>query len=148
MSLASFIKKTVLNYFLIFALIVIGTTVVRQFSTGDKSISLNEIYTFLLCALAGDLPSFILYSRRELTKRQSQLRMAIHFTVLEAVLITLGNITGWVHGWLQSVVFFADIGIIYLIVCLFSYNNDRLAARKINERLKEMRQEQANTNLR
>lgn len=143
MSLSGFIKKTVLNFFLIFALIVIGTTIVRQFTPGDRSIPFSDIYTFLFCALAGDLPSFILYSRKELTKKQTRIRMIIHFIVLEAVLITLGNITGWVNDWLQSVVFFVDIAIIYLIVCLFSYNNDRLAARKINEKLKEMKKELA-----
>ncbi|MGE5630686.1 MAG: DUF3021 family protein [Caulobacteraceae bacterium] len=141
MKLADFIKKLVRDYFTIFAVIVICITILRQIFAPNDYLELKDIYIYMICALAGDLPSLILYSRREIPEKEMRLRIILRFVVLEAVLLVLANVTGWVSGILNSVILAVEIAVIYLAARFLFWIDDRKATNSINEKLKAMKDE-------
>lgn len=139
MELKDFIKELIRNYFIIFAIIVIVITLLRQIFSPGAYFELTDIFIYMSCALVADLPSMIFYSKKEISEKEMRLRRIIHFVILEAVLLTLANIMGWVTGGLNTFLFALQIGVIYMLVRSLSWLDDRRAARKINEKLKEMK---------
>jgi Protein of unknown function (DUF3021). len=139
MRLTDYIKKMVINYFIIFAVIVISITVLRQFLSPYRYVETREIFVYMICALAGDLPGLILYSPNEISEKEMRLRIIIHFVVLEAVILVLANVTGWVTGALNTTLLSLQIAVIYMVVRFLAWMDDKKSADKINERLKAMK---------
>jgi hypothetical protein len=144
MKLTDYIKELIKDYFIIFAIIVICITVLRQIFSPNEYFELKDIYIYMICSLIGSLPSLIFYSPKEISEKEMRLRRIIHFIVLEAILLTLANVTGWVTGILNTILFALQISIIYGLVRFLSWRDDRKAALRINEKLKAMKDEIGN----
>lgn len=136
-----YIKKFIRNYLIIFAIIVITITLLRQIFIPEKYIELKDIFIYMLCALVGNLPSLIFYSPKEISEKEMRFRIILHFLVLEAVLIFFGYIMGLVKGSLSIIQFAFEIAVIYVLVRFLTWIDDRKAADRINERLKSMKDE-------
>lgn len=143
MRFTDYIKKMVTNYFIIFAIIVISMTILRQIFAPDKYMEVKDIYIYMICALVGDLPSLIFYSAREIPENAMRLRIIIHFVALEAAILVLANIMGWISGMPDSAMVAIQIALVYVIVRFLSWIDDRRAANSINEKLKAMKAETA-----
>jgi hypothetical protein len=141
MKLADYIKKLIRDYLIIFAIIVIFITVLRQIFSPNEYFELKNIFIYMICALAGDLPSLIFYSPKEIPEKEMRLRMIIHFVILEVVILTLANYMGWVAGIPGTIVLAFQIAVIYVLVGFLSWRDDRKTAHKINEKLKAMKDE-------
>lgn len=141
MKLTDYIKKLIRDYFVIFAIVVICITVLRQIFSPDEYFELKDIFIYMICALAGDLPSLIFYSPKEISEKEMRLRLIIHFVVLEAVLLTLANVMGWVTGILNTILFAFQIAVIYVLLRFLSWMDDRKVAYRINEKLRVMNHE-------
>lgn len=139
MKLSDYIKKLIRDYFIIFAIVVICITVLRQIFSPDEYFELKDIFIYMICALAGDLPSLILYLPKEISEKAMRIRVIIHFVVLEAVLLILANVTGWVTGILSTTILAFQIAVIYGLVRLLSWSANRKTAHRINEKLKAMK---------
>lgn len=139
MKLADYIKRLVRNYFIIFAIIVICITVLRQIFSPHEYFELKDIFIYMICALAADLPGLIFYSPKEIPEKQMRIRVIIHFVVLEAALLTLANVMGWVTGILSTVLLAFQITVIYGLASFLSLRDDRKTAHRINEKLKAMK---------
>lgn len=141
MSMMDFIKRLVRSFFIIFAVVVILMTLLRQVFTDQRILELRDIYIYMACSLAADLTSFIMYSKRELSERETRIRMLLQFFTLEAVLLTLAAVTGWVSGAQDMIVLAIQIAIVAVIVRFVSFRGDQKAADSINEKLKAMDKE-------
>jgi hypothetical protein len=97
-----------------------------------------------LFALAGDLPSLVYYSKKEFSTKSKYLRMIIHIVLLEAVILTFGNIMGQVSGVEQTALFGIEVFGIYVLVGLFTWLIDRKIAYDINQQLSSIRSEKKN----
>jgi hypothetical protein len=133
------IKKLILDYFRIFAIVVISITAFRQIFQPDKYYELKDIYIYMICSLVGDLPILIFYSQKEISEKQMRVRILIHFVVLEVVLLTLGNVMDLVKGNLNTILFAVQIAVVYGFVRFLSWMDDRKTANRINEKLREMK---------
>lgn len=141
MKFTDYLKKLVMDYFIIFAIIVITITVLRQIFVPNEYLRLKDIFIYMICALVGDLPSLIFYSPKELSEKQMRLRIVIHFVVLEAAILVLANAAGWATGVVNTVVLAVQVAVIYIVVRVLRWTDDRRSANSINERLKEMKYE-------
>ena len=139
MKLSDIIKKLIRNYFIIFSIIVISNTVLRQIFSPNEYIELKSIYIYMICSLVGDLPILIFYSQKEISEKQMRVRILIHFVVLEVVLLTLGNVMDLVKGNLNTILFAVQIAVVYGFVRFLSWMDDRKTANRINEKLREMK---------
>lgn len=139
MKLTDFIKKIIIDYFIIFAIVVMSITILRQIFFPDEYFKLKDIFIYMISSLVGALPGLIFYSSKEISEKEMKIRMIVHFVVLEAALLTFGNIIDFVNGILDTILFAFQIAIIYILVRFFSWMDDRKAARRINEKLKDMK---------
>ena len=143
MRLKDHLRKLAQDYFTIFAVIVITLTILRQVFAPDTHFELKDIFIYMICALVADLPSLILYTPKEISEKEMRLRIILHFVVLEAALLVLGNVTGWVKGASSTVIFAIQIAVIYVVIRFLKWKGDSQSAQSINQRLQAMRDESA-----
>ncbi|MBY0123577.1 DUF3021 family protein [Bacillus sp. S/N-304-OC-R1] len=141
MNLTEFVQKTMKNFLIIFASIIIIMTVLRQMYYPDLPFDLKSIYIIMAFAFLGALTGFILYSPHDETKKKMRIKMAIHFFTLEILLISLGSIFGIVNNALEASILTLQIAVIYFLVRLLSWQKDKKEAQIINEKLKALKKD-------
>ncbi|OAB41952.1 DUF3021 family protein [Paenibacillus glacialis] len=137
MRLSEFVKSMIKDFLIIFASIIIIITFLRQIFYPDLAFDLKSIYILMVFSLVGALTGFILYSPNDISEKNMRVRIIIHFFALEIILISLGSVVGIVTTALSVIIFALEIAVIYVIVRLLSWQNDKKEAHQINEKLKE-----------
>ncbi|SOC08478.1 hypothetical protein SAMN05880501_10589 [Ureibacillus xyleni] len=135
MQLSEFIKKVIQQFFIIFTLIIIILTFLRQLYYPESTFDLKSIYIIMTFSFIASLLGFILYSPHNLSAKNTQIRMAIHFLALEALLIILGSVTGIVDSASSRLTLAIQIAVIYGLVRLLSWHQDKKVSDEINEKL-------------
>lgn len=141
MKLSEFIKKTINNALIIFASIIIIITVMRQFYYPELVFDVKSIYIIMTFSLLGALTGFILYSANDISEKKMRVRIAIHFVALEVILISLSIISGIVNSASTILILAVQIAVVYTIVRLLSWQNDKREAQRINEKLKQLKRD-------
>ncbi|MEQ8156180.1 MAG: DUF3021 family protein [Clostridiaceae bacterium] len=141
MKFTDYIKKLIRNYLMIFAIILICSTILREIFSQNKYFELNEIYICMICSLISVLPGLIFYSSKQISEKKTKFRIIIHFVVLEAVLLTWANVTGLITGIENTILSGFEIAAVYMIIKFLSRVEDRKVADSINEKLRAMRNE-------
>jgi len=141
MKLTDYLKKLIRDYFVIFAVIVIIITVLRQIFAPNEYLELKDIYNYMICALVGDLASLVFYSPKEISEKEMGKRIIIHFLILETAILVLANAVGWVSGTGDTVFLAVQIALIYMIARLLLWVGDQKSASNINERLKAIKEQ-------
>lgn len=90
----------------------------------------------LIFGLVSFLPSIVLYPHRELPLRRTLIRKALHFILLEGMLITFGHWAGVLQGFDDTASFALTVLIVYLLVNFLSWQMDSKQAAEINKTLK------------
>lgn len=114
-------------------------TILRQFFYPDTTFDLKSIYMMMAFSLIGALTGFILYSHHNISERNMRIRIAIHFCTLELTLISLGYMLGIVESAASLILLAVEIAAIYVIVRLLSWQHDKRTAKKMNEKLLELK---------
>lgn len=128
------------GYFIIFTIITLATA----FLNPSHAFTFREIMLIALFALIGDLPTFITFTNNELSDKARYLRRFIHFILLEAILLTFGNILGQVSGLSKNILFAFQILGIYILVSVINLLIDHKTASDINKQLENMRSDKEN----
>lgn len=130
------------DYFIIFTIIILLTS----FLNSSHAFTYREIMLCALFAFAGTLPSLIYYSKKELSIKSRKIRMALHFILLEVVILSFGNIMGQVSGLTDNFIFAIEIIGIYALVILVTWLIDRKTANEINQQLANLRSKKTENN--
>lgn len=136
MRFSQYIKETVREFLMIFASVVIMITILRQIFAPDIAFDLNSIYTLMAFSFLSTLTGVILYAPHGISEKRMRVRIVIHFFTLEFLLISLGGLIGAVNSVSGALILAFEIAVVYAIVRLLSYENDKKEAGRINERLK------------
>ncbi|MDU5142985.1 MAG: DUF3021 family protein [Paenibacillus dendritiformis] len=146
MNFSAIVKRMARDYLLIFAGIVICVSllnhlyaVMNDLDASEFSLGLRHIYAIMMCAFVGVLPSLIFYFPSTINEKGMRMRILIHFIIVEAVLLIFTNTMGWVTGAAGATILALQVAIIYMLVCLLGWNNDRQVAREINEQLMKLK---------
>ena len=102
---------------------------------------LKSIYIIMAFSFLSALLGFILYSPNDISEKKMRIRIAIHFFALEILLIALGSVFGIVNSALDVIILALQIAVIYTLVRLLSWKNDKKEAQKINEKLKAFKKD-------
>jgi len=141
MKFFEFVQKIIKNFFIIFASIIMIITLLRQMFYSDMAFDLKSIYIIMAFSFLSALTGFILYSPNDLSEKEMRIRIIIHFFTLEILLIVLGNAINLVNGTSEIIILALQIAVIYVIVRLLSWQNDKKDAKKINEKLKAFKKD-------
>ncbi len=141
MKLSEYVQEIVKDFLIIFALIVIMITILRQIYYPDLAFDLKTIYIFMAFAFLSGLTELILYSPREISEKKMRMKLFIHFLTLEILLISLSSILGIVNSVQGVIILAVQIAIIYILVRVLSWQKDKKDAQKINEKLKALKRD-------
>lgn len=135
MKLMDLIRQLIRDYFIIFGILIIGSV----FLTPPNTINRDYILLAMAFATVGDLPSIVFWSKSEQTENSRRWRMIIHFILLETVILIFAGITGIVSGFVEYLIFAIEIVVIYVIVRFITWRGDLVTAKKINAKLKNLK---------
>lgn len=137
MRFLEFIKFWIYHYFIIVCGFFFSQAVSGIIFWPDGFISYQTTLLVFAAAFFAALPTFILYSRKDLDSRQMLIRYMIHFIVLEAVVLGMGYFSNWYDTILQAVFIAVLVAVVYLVVrIVYWFENLRLANR-INQKIRE-----------
>lgn len=138
MSFTEFCKKNLMIYFISVTGITIATAVLGLNFEPDARFGYEAFLSPLIFGVVAVLPSFALYSRKELTLRQMLVRRVFHFVLLELTLLVFGFSAGILDGVDVAFSFAFSVLAVYLFTNVLQYILDSKTAGKINEGLKKL----------
>lgn len=141
MELREFIKKLVISYPIIYGCSMMATFVFCLVFYPDSVFGVDYFGKMFLFALAGDLPSLVFYSKRELSHKEWMARVIIHLLLLEGVLLVIGRFMGLHDNMVEGIVFFFIVLAVYVVVWLLVFSDDARQAKEINKALEERKKQ-------
>lgn len=138
MSLKAFLKRCLMEYFIITTCVTAAIAILGLSLDPAAKLGYEAYFSPLVFGLVSLVPSFITYSRKELSFRQALVRKVFHVIVLEAMLIAFGFWAGILHGAVDASFFGLAVFIVYLAVNFISWQLDKKDACEINKTLKSL----------
>jgi hypothetical protein len=132
------IKKIIVSYFLAVTGITAAIGIIGSVFAGDTSFGYQAFLSPFLFGLVAVVPSFVTYSRKELSVRQMICRLIIHLFLLEALILLFALITRLITSASVAISIFLAVLIIDVTVRLIHWLNDKRIAGELNKALREM----------
>ena len=137
--------KQLLKTFCFHYVLIYGLTMMATFfwclAAGDSSIPLRYFWKIMIFSLVADLPVFVFWSKKELTSKQTLVRIIIHGVLLEILLPTAGWFIGMWRGVGGFFVFFATVLIVDASIFGITYLKASVEAGNINSALRRRKSE-------
>jgi len=143
MSIQDFLKKCLMDYFIVTTCITAATGVLGLILDPDAVFGYEAFFSPLIFGFLGLLPSLVTYSARELTLRQALFRRVLQFLLLETLLISFGFFTGLLRTSFQAISFAFTVLTVYLLSGITGWILDRREADRLNLILKEFQDKKA-----
>ncbi len=138
MSFRSFLRDCAIRFFIIATCLNVATAVFGSVLQPDVTLGFDSFYSPLIGAALGTLPSFILYSRKELNLRQTIIRKVLHLLALEIVIIGFSFLIVKSFSLFQIMFFVGIVLVVYLVVNLIDRLLQIKDTREINSGLKAL----------
>ncbi len=133
--------KLVINHFFIITVAVLFFTGASSFLPNHEGYPSEYPWIVLLTGVLGALPSLFFCFRKEPTKTQFVIRCAIHFILIEAIVMCEGALVGWYDNLIDGLIIFVSVVIIYAFVWFYSYKTEKKTANNINDALSKLNEE-------
>lgn len=127
-----------MEYFIITTCVTAGIAVLGQSLDPTARFGYEAYFSPLIFGLISLVPSFVTYSRRELSLRQALVRKVLHFIILEAMLVAFGFWMGILHELSEASFFALEVFVVYIAVNLISWMLDKKEASALNRTLKSL----------
>lgn len=138
MSFKIFLKKCLLEYFIITTCVTAAIAVLGLTLDPNAKFGYESFFSPLIFGFISLVPSFVTFSRKELSFKQTIMRKVLHFIVLEGMLIGFGFWAGILHDYVSAASFALTVFIVYLTVNLISWKLDHKDASEINQKLRSL----------
>lgn len=140
MSIKQLLKTFCFHYFLIYGLTMM-VTFFWCLASGGTSVPLRYFWEIMIFSLVADLPLLVFWSKKELTSRQTLIRIIIHGVLLEILLPTAGWFIGMWRGVGGFFVFFVTVLVVDASIFGITYLKTSVEAGNINSALKRRKRE-------
>jgi hypothetical protein len=140
MNFHSFFKECVMRFFIIATCIGIASGIVGPVLMPETHLNYTAFFSPPLAALLATLPSFIFYSRKELTLKQVMVRKILHLITLEALLTVVALVCRNISTLGETALFMTMVLIIYAAVSLIGFWLQSKEARLINKGLRKLQE--------
>lgn len=137
MRFKAFIRSICATYFIIVTLINLSTFVLGSIYRPEERFGYDAFLTPLLYGFLGILPMCVMYSAKEMTRREVFIRKILQFILLEVLL--LGFVFGYAGGSKgnmgQIVSFALSVFVIFVLAHVISFMLDTQEARQMTRDL-------------
>lgn len=135
MTWGEFFRKNLMNFFIIVTCVSVLMALIGPVFDPERIFGYEAYYSPLLFGVIGVLPSFVTFSRKELTFNQMIVRKVLHLILLEGLILSIGILTGIMKAdVLLSIAL--SIFVIFLLVYFISWIIDSKKAVELNADLK------------
>lgn len=136
MSFNDFFKKCLMDFFIIVTCISVVIGIIGLIYEPNRTFGYEAFFSPLIFGAISILPSFVTYSKKELTIKQMVFRNLLQLLILECLIL----ITGYLLGIMKDERILISVGIsviiVYIIVQLISWIIDSKTAAILNKNLK------------
>lgn len=129
------IVQLVITHFFIITVGVLFITSVSNLIEGTAVISADYQWKIMFTGFTTALPSVMFYFKNEPTNRQFIVRCAIHFVLIEAIVLSEGALFGWYGNFTGALVISLMILFVYVLVWVYTCFVNRNTANDINDAL-------------
>lgn len=137
-----FVKRILMGFFVSVTCITAAMALLGMTYESDARLGYEAFLSPLLFGLLTALPSFVKYSKRELSVRQAVIRNVLHLVLLEAIVLPVLSLNGLLADIGMTVSLGVTILVINLVVHLLLWINDKKTADTLNEALKKLQASQ------
>ncbi|NLB78902.1 MAG: DUF3021 domain-containing protein [Clostridiaceae bacterium] len=143
MSFKAFLKKCIMDFFIITTCVTVAMAILCILLSPTARFGYEAYLSPIIFGFVSLIPSFVTYSRKELSLKQALIRKVLHFIVLEVTLIAFSFMTGLITEITEVFSFAVTVFIVYLAVNLISWWLDSKKAEEINKMLKALQSKEA-----
>ncbi|MBR5383264.1 MAG: hypothetical protein IK133_05520 [Clostridia bacterium] len=138
MEFKRFLINKLILFFMLSTLITVAVSVIGSAFAADAQLSYGTLLTPIVYAALCLLPTFVTWSRHELTPKQMLLRKALMLVLLEAVMLFIAFTSPTIDtGRIQVVLVIAgSVLVIFVLANLFVWLKESAEARQMNCDLK------------
>lgn len=143
MSIRLFILQKLSLFFMLSTLITIAVSAIGSALDPGARFGYDALLSPLFYAACCVIPTFVTYSRRELTPKELVGRMVLEWILIEAVVLYIAYSSPVIDTGRISVVLTLAVSVfvIYLLSRLISWLQDSAEARKLNDELLRFQKE-------
>lgn len=137
------IKRIFLLFLYILACTIIASALFITFVTPNTSLTASFLWQAILLSILCSLATFIYYSNHELSKRKLLIRKTIHFITIVSIVLGGSFYFRWISIDNTSSIFIMliSITVVYIIVNVAHFMNNKMVADQLNERLEQIQRE-------
>ncbi|MHB8127565.1 MAG: DUF3021 family protein [Mobilitalea sp.] len=138
MNFVEFTKKNLMNYFIIVTGITAVMAILGAKVDPGQAFGYEVFFSPLIYGAIAVLPSYVFYSKRELTLKQMLFRRILHFVILEVTLLGFGYTVGILNSMKVALALASFVFIVYLFTNVIKWIIDSKTTVEINEGLKRL----------
>ncbi len=127
-----------MEYFIITTCVTAAIAVLGMSADPAARFGYEAYFSPLIFGLISIVPSFVTYSRRELSFRRALFRKVLHVILIEALMVVFGIWAGLIQSAEEAAFFALTVFIVYIAVNLISWLLDKKEAGEINKTLKSL----------
>ena len=131
------LRLAVSHFFIITVCVMFVVSAANLLFYKDFNYSIDGTFPWvmMLTGLLGALPTLLYYFPNEPTRKQFYIRVALHYLLINAVILGEGRLLGWFSTVPQMLIIAAMILAVYGLVWLFSIIAEKTQADNINKAL-------------
>lgn len=144
MEMRNILRKCMTDFLMIQAGITLATGVLGCFAAPPREVSPTVFFMPFVYAFFCVMPSFVIYSARELSVRQMLVRKVIQFLLIEAIVMLISYISGVMGTVFLRVAIPVSAAVIYAAVNVLDYLFCRSDAHIMTEKIQRMKEKGQN----
>lgn len=139
MEIKDLIQVMIKTFFIATTGIVVSAAVFCSVFSKGTTLGVSILWQILILGGLTTLPSLVLYSPRELTKKGLLVRQVVHIILLISILFYLGYIWDWItiSKPMQWILYLFLVAVVYLSVKVLAFQKDKKVADQLNIGLKK-----------
>ncbi len=132
------IKKIIQTFFYVLSGSIISTAIFMTIFLRDLYFNVEIIWQVIIMAAITSLGTLIHHSKREISKKSMRLRIIVHFTYINIVVLGCAVLWEWVniHRISQIITMVLLVAGVYFSVTTAMFSNEKRIAESINQRLR------------
>ena len=137
------LRLAVSHFFIITVCVMFVVSAANLLFYKDFNYSIDGTFPWvmMLTGLLGALPTLLYYFPKEPTRKQFYIRVALHYLLINAVILGEGRLLGWFSTVPQMLIIAAMILAVYGLVWLFSIIAEKTLADNINKALQRFNED-------
>ena len=137
------LRLAVSHFFFFFLCVMFVVSAANLLFYKDFNYSIDGTFPWvmMLTGLLGALPTLLYYFPKEPTRKQFYIRVALHYLLINAVILGEGRLLGWFSTVPQMLIIAAMILAVYGLVWLFSIIAEKTQADNINKALQRFNED-------